>query len=126
MLSLSHRLFGSETGFMRQICVRFAALGLIFMVSAGALWIFPVVSEPLLILSGVSFLIAAGIRVKIWKDATSDPYSLTRLNQIIQEGTYDEADVPDVDHQGDKYCLCCHTVYGTQFGTCPNCAKKCS
>jgi hypothetical protein len=43
---------------------------------------------------------------------------------LMREGTYDDLDVPLVDPDGDKYCLSCHCVYGSQFGVCPNCAKK--
>ena len=109
---------------IRQLCLSFAAIGVIFLVLAGAFILSPTVAKPFLALSAMFFILATGIRIKLWRDVTSDPYSLVRLNQVIREGTYEEADVPDVDHDGDKYCLCCHTVYGSQFGTCPNCAKK--
>ena len=109
---------------IRQLCLCFAAIGVIFLVLAGAFILSPTVAKPFLVLSAMFLILATGIRIKMWRDVTSDPYSLARLNQVIREGTYEEADVPDVDHDGDKYCLCCHTVYGSQFGTCPNCAKK--
>ncbi len=109
---------------MRRICFQFVAIGALFTFVGLALWPFPQFSRPLVVLSGLSFVIAIAIRIKIWRDSTADLYSLDKLNDIIREGSYDEADVPEVDHDGDKYCLCCHTVYGSQFGTCPNCAKK--
>lgn len=109
---------------MRQLCIRFVAFGLLFLIGAGVFCFYSSVYEPLLILSGISFAVATGIRIKMWRDATADPYSLNRLNEIIRDGTYDESDIPEIDHEGDKYCLCCHTVYGSQFGVCPNCAKK--
>ena len=108
---------------MRQLCIRWVAFGILFLLISGVLWLYPIISKPLLVLSGISFVIATAIRVKMWRDS-SDPYNLSKLNDLIQDGTYDESDVPEVDHQGDKYCLCCHTVYGSQFGVCPNCAKK--
>ena len=108
---------------MRQLCIRFVAFGLLFMLSAGALWLYPNISQPLLILSGISFLVATGIRIKMWRDANTDPYSLSKLNEIIQEGTYDEDEILEVDHQGDKFCLCCQHVYGSQFGVCPKCGR---
>ena len=60
----------------------------------------------------------------MWRDKVADPYSLHKLDEIMREGTYNEEDVPEIDHDGDKYCLNCHTVYGSQFGVCPNCAKR--
>ena len=108
---------------MRQLCIRFVAFGILFLLISGVLWLYPSISKPLLVLSGISFVVATGIRIKMWR-VSSDPYNLTKLNHLVQEGTYDEQDVPEIDHDGDKYCLCCHTVYGSQFGVCPNCAKK--
>ncbi|MEI7984515.1 MAG: hypothetical protein WCI55_02710 [Armatimonadota bacterium] len=109
---------------MRRICFRFVALGSLFTIVGLALWPFPQVSRPLVILSGPSFVIAIAIWIRIWRDSAADPYSLDKLNEMVKEGTYNEDDVPEIDHDGDKYCLCCHTVYGSQFGTCPTCAKK--
>ena len=108
---------------MRQICIRFVAFGVLFMLVGGGLWLYPGISQPLFVLSGVSFVIATGIRIKIWRDETADPYSLHKLNEIVREGTYDEDDIPIVDPDGDKYCLCCHHVYGSQFGVCPKCGR---
>ena len=109
---------------MRQVCVRLIAFGLLFLIASGIFWLYPNISKPLLVLSGISFVLATTVRIKMLRDANADPYSLTKLNEIIREGTYNEDDIPDVDPDGDKYCLCCHTVYGSQFGVCPNCAKK--
>jgi hypothetical protein len=50
-----------------------------------------------------------------------DPYSLESLREIMIEGTYNEDDVPDVDPDGDLFCVRCGTVYGRQFGVCPHC-----
>ena len=71
---------------MRQICIRFVAFGVLFMLVGGGLWLYPGISQPLLVLSGVSFVIATGIRIKIWRDETADPYSLHKLNEIVREG----------------------------------------
>ena len=108
---------------MRQLRIRYIALGVLFMLMSGVLWLYPVVAKSLLVLSGLSFAIAIAIRLKIWRDVDADRYSLTSLNEIIREGTYDENEIPDVDHEGDKYCLSCHLVYGSQFGVCPKCGR---
>jgi hypothetical protein len=100
------------------------AFGLLFLIASEALGLYPQVSKPLLVLSVFSFLAATCLRIKMWRNATKDPYSLNKLNDIIREGTYIEDDIPEVDHDGDKFCLCCQTVYGAHFGTCPTCAKK--
>lgn len=109
---------------MRQLCVRLVAFGLLFLVLAWVPWPIAGLSRELLVAAAVCFVVATIARIKMWRDANADPYSLNSLNEMIREGTYSEDDVPEIDHEGDKYCLCCHTVYGSQFGVCPNCAKK--
>jgi hypothetical protein len=109
---------------VRQLWFRFVALSLVFLLFSLALWPFPNVSEPLFVLAGISIVIATMLWIRKWQESRADQYSLASLNQMIREGTYSEEDVPEIDHDGDKFCLCCHTVYGTQFGVCPNCAKK--
>jgi hypothetical protein len=107
---------------MRQLCIRFVAFGAIFIATAWGFTSYPGAVKPLLVLSAISFIAATFIRIKIWRDA-SDPYNLTRLNDLVQDGSYDEEDIPEVDHLGDKYCLYCQDVYGSQFGVCPKCGR---
>ena len=93
------------------------------MLAAGALYLFKSLWSILLIFSGISFCGAIVVRIMIWKVEKSDPYSLSKLNEIVNDGIYDEQDIPEVDHNGDKYCLNCHHSYGSQFGVCPRCGR---
>ena len=108
---------------MRRLILRILALGTLCMFLAGALWPYPRFFQPILVISVISYACAAYLYIKLWRE-TSDPYSLNTLNELVIEGTYEESELPDVDDNGDKYCLSCHCVYGSQFGVCPNCAKK--
>lgn len=63
--------------------------------------------------------IGDGIR----KRREHDPYSLESLREMVIEGTYDEADVPDVPEDADVYCMCCHHTYGARFKVCPRCGR---
>lgn len=88
---------------------------------AGSLMAFPVALNFCLLASGVSFLVATGIW--IIERRRRDPYSLEDLRGLVLEGAYDESDIPEVDRDGDKYCMCCDRVYGARFGVCPTCGK---
>lgn len=88
---------------------------------AGAFWIFPIVRNLFLIISGVSF----GSAFATWfkKKRQQDPYSLDTLRELVLEGEYDESNIPELDPDADVYCMYCHHTYGARFKVCPRCGR---
>ncbi|MEI8282672.1 MAG: hypothetical protein WCG75_09735 [Armatimonadota bacterium] len=107
----------------RQPWFRLVALCGIFILVGISFWPIPEVSRPSLVAAGISFILAIALRFRQWRDDNRDPYSLSNLNSLIRDGTYEESDVPDADSDGDKYCINCHHAYGAHFGVCPRCGR---
>ena len=109
---------------MRHLWFQLVAASVILGLLAGFFFYgFPVVFKTLLVISAILLVLAAGARFRKWRADRSDPYSLNKLNEIIKDKSFEEFDVPDVDPDGDKYCLRCHHIYGAHFGVCPRCGQ---
>ena len=108
---------------MRHLWFQLAAAGVILALLADVFKDYPLPLKVLIVLSALCFVLAAGMWIRKWSTDQSDPYSLNKLNEIIKDKSFEEFDVPDVDPEGDKYCLRCHHVYGAQFGVCPRCGQ---
>ena len=54
---------------VRQLWFRFVALSLVFLLFSLALWPFPNLSKPLLVLSGVSIVVAALLWIRKWQES---------------------------------------------------------
>jgi hypothetical protein len=96
-------------------------MAVLLAILACSLGAFPVVQQTCVAISGMCFLVA--IAVGIHKIRSRDPYSLTELREMVLEGTYNEADIPELDADADGYCMCCNHVYGAKFKVCPKCGR---
>lgn len=105
----------------RKPWFRLVALGAVCDFAALACVSIWTICQSLLILSGIFYFFA--IVAYVIEKRQRDPYSLDTLREMMNEGTYQEEDIPEVDDDGDKYCLNCHHVYGAHFGVCPKCGR---
>ncbi len=108
---------------MRHLWFQLVAASVILALLATAFIDYPKIFEALLVGSAILLVLAAVARIVKWRRDKADPYSLNKLNEIIRDKDYEELDVPEVDPEGDKYCLRCHHVYGAHFGVCPRCGQ---
>jgi len=95
------------------------AFAVLFGLLAGVLWPFPTFRNSCIFASTLSIILAIYCGFKSRKD----PYSLDTLREMVIEGTYDEADVPEIPEDADVYCMCCNHVYGSRFKVCPKCGR---
>jgi hypothetical protein len=104
----------------RSVWLRLFCIGLLCCILGGVFWTFPVLSNLFVSLSAISIACSLGLWAKE-RFRRRDPYDLEELREMILNKTYEEIEVPEVDSEGDLYCIHCDLVYGVRLRACPKC-----
>jgi hypothetical protein len=109
---------------MRTRIRQVIAFGMICLVLACPFIAYSTVRNILLGAATCFFLAAIGMRV--YQIKTKDPYSLEELREMVIDRYNDNPEVPEVDPDGDLYCIKCDSTYNAKFRFCPSCSARSS